>query len=165
MSFPYRLSKTEEIECEKHPCKCKVCGVAIEVVVACSYNVEHDPLKLLPLSTCNRCFDYITKTKRQVHQMFKACDKLVATRRGTKPEKLFEAEQKIFETLARITKDYATTVAAYYDCNFWWSEEFPQFFMTQPERAGDVLSNYMTTYKRDVVGPARAQQEMAGLNL
>jgi hypothetical protein len=47
----------ELLEIQEHPAKCKICGCKLVLKLASNYPPEKDPMKLIPLATCNRCFD------------------------------------------------------------------------------------------------------------
>lgn len=144
----------------KKECNCKLCHKAIVVEIDDAYAELGDYLKLIPMATCNRCADYVTRRNRLSGKIFKTCNVLIVASNTTKPAKLADAKRFAFDNLCILTKAYARVVADFYGCNYWWDEEFVRSLMESPGHAGTHLINYMTTYKRDVVGPARAQQEM-----
>ncbi len=137
--------------CVKQSCHCKACRKPIEVFVSSDYAEVGDHLGLLPMATCDRCYDYVTGKTDVVQKIFKVCADLMAARRGKEGDRLREANEKFFGILCGLSKRYARIVSSYYRSNYHWNEEFPKLFMDAPDRAGAALQNYMQTYRREIV--------------
>lgn len=42
---------------KQFPAKCKICKIDLTLSIADDYPAEKDPRNLIPMATCNRCFD------------------------------------------------------------------------------------------------------------
>lgn len=40
-----------------YPGKCRICGTRLMLQIDDAYDIEHDASKLIPMATCNPCFD------------------------------------------------------------------------------------------------------------
>jgi hypothetical protein len=136
-----------------HAVHCKMCKKPFSVEVADDYAALGDQFKLLPMACCNRCYDYVTGKRNVTKRIFEVCHELQLARISIRPDKRADKEKLFSETLAILTKKFGVIVSEYYNCNYFWGPEFVDQLFEFPDRAGTILNNYMTTYKRCVVDP------------
>ena len=57
----------------KHEAKCKICGKVLVLTIADDYPTGRDPLRLVPMATCNPCFDLRERRVKIETQIKKFC--------------------------------------------------------------------------------------------
>jgi hypothetical protein len=77
----------ELLEIQEVAGKCKICGCHLVLQLGTNYPQEKDPMKLIPMATCNRCYDLReqririeTNLKRLCHEL--AVEKMTDDKRA-----------------------------------------------------------------------------------
>lgn len=137
----------------KHATTCKVCKMPLTVEIDDSYAaLGGDPHNLIPLATCNRCFDYVTGKKEIRLRIIKLASELVFARDcrpGTKT--LTQIEGKARQTFRVLSQRYAKVVSNYWHRPYLWMEDFTEQLMATPDRIDAVLSGYEKLYREQHV--------------
>lgn len=129
----------------KHAVKCKLCKAPHVVETDDGYSELGDPFKLLPLFTCNPCYDRREKRVRLEKQMERWCRMLIL-----QPKMKGEERQTIRQGLLSATRKYAEIVALIYGADvIWWEEEFTNLMMERPEKVGVILAKYCSDVARN----------------
>ncbi len=66
----------EPMAMKEHEAKCKICGISITLDISLNYPIEKDPRKIIPMATCNRCFDLRERRIRLENRFKRACYQL-----------------------------------------------------------------------------------------
>lgn len=145
----------------KLPRPCKVCQrpmqleVWDDVVAECEKNTvtKRDFLgwlnRLVPMATCNRCFDMIAGKKAVMDRIYEAAGKLIS---GVDSK---EERAGIRLTLERETKRFSQIMAHYFQLeNAFWDVEFVDQICEQPMKVKTILSSYEQLLRRQMKGVA-----------
>ena len=113
---------------------CKICGKPLTLEIDDSYDSVADPFKLLPLATCNRCFDLRERQKRIADRLSNFIGLLLE-----KPS--VKSRNAIRPKLVSATRDYCDVLLTKYgkSANI-WDEAMVDALMDQPEKFKDVIN-------------------------
>lgn len=137
----------------KHATTCKVCKMPLTVEIDDAYAyLGGDPYKLIPLATCNRCFDYVIGKRSIRRSIIKLASELVLARNSmVKPATLKKLEAESKDTFDMLSQRYAKVVSNYWHRPYLWMEDFTEQLMATPDRIDAVLSGYEKLYREQHV--------------
>lgn len=144
---------------------CKVCAKPIEV----KFDALSEPqwkIQLLPLATCNHCFDMVAA--------FQAAESVIKGICGKMSNKLLlgEIDEKqrshYREALNVATKKYAVAVMRFHgkETRF-WTEDIPEFLLNNPQKWWPIMEAYRkeaaTAYGTPSLNPFEKPQKQTGI--
>lgn len=130
-----------------HAATCKICHKPLVIQVADDY--VGDPLKILPMATCNRCYDLRERRIRLEEALFKTCYGLVAN-----PKAKDSVRGAIHATLVELTKKYSQWFGEANNLSgHLWEEQFVDMLMAKPNETSRVLSEYRRVFSEAVHKP------------
>lgn len=138
--------------------KCKACKRDV-VASADSACPEAWVKQLLPMVTCNYCFDLKLQKDKAVALIQAGCVQLFqASSRTT------ELVTKVRETLTAGTKLYGRFLAEFYKAKTSvWSVEFVDMLIENPGRWQLILSHYRTNFRKEYCQPTPKPLQLAEL--
>ena len=120
--------------------KCRVCSIPLSLTIDDEYaSLETDPMGLIPLATCNRCYDYKCGRDRLEDRVGKACVMMLQhnIKKGS------DQWSKLREAIAITTRRYAELVQRHNRYReVLWSEDFVNILMERPEMWWKTMGNY-----------------------
>lgn len=126
--------------------KCKFCQVPLRLIVEPDYDlIGKDPLKLLPLASCDRCANYRVRRRLLVNRLKHCCELLA---RG----QVYEGEEmdEMTKTVEGMLKTFVHNLAYYRKVpEPDWDEALTAALMSKPERLGEVLSRVPTMFRQE----------------
>lgn len=135
-----------------HQCKCRLCLKPLTVEVDDSYGEHGDPFKLLPMATCNRCFDLRETRIRIESQVARASRMLIM-----QPKMDASIRNKIRDSLRIATQAYARYVADLNNSKVMaWNEDFVDLIMEKPDRSLTALTLYRNNRTKEIQEQRRA---------
>lgn len=123
------------------PAKCKICGRPLMLQTEASYTALGDAFKLVPLATCDRCYDLRETRLRQENAIMKGCRMLVEGKNISD-----DRREKINQGIRVLCKSLASTLTmtAGNGMSF-WDESFPQQLLENPGDAWTILRTFKKT--------------------
>lgn len=122
----------------KHAIKCKLCKAPHVIETDDSYSELGDPFKLLPLFTCNSCYDLREKRVGMERQIERWCRMLIL-----QPKMPATDRVAIKDGLLVVTRKYVEVIGQIYGAQrVWHDPEFVNLLMDRPERFGAIIANY-----------------------
>lgn len=112
--------------------------------------------KLLPMITCNRCYDLQERRIKAEVQIFRSTKLLRLLKKGSDPR------EKVLTALRMALTDYARWLADMHrQGEFHYSEETFDMIVEQPERCGLILKKYRETVRDIYLNTPSAQDHLA----
>ncbi len=110
-----------------------------------TYDTIGDPLKLLPMATCNRCYDLRDRANK-LHREFAAVCAKIEAYSGAIADR---ARAEFYATMESLTKAYADWIADFYARReIVWDPAFPQLLCEQPAKWIQILRNFRESYRK-----------------
>lgn len=126
--------------------KCKMCGKPLTLECDDSYQADHDPFKLIPLATCNRCADYRIERRAITFYIKRLCEQLIF-RYYTKIES--KDLELIKNALRDLLKKYMRCMAYYRLMPVpEWEEAILDDMIAKPRLFCDVLAQIPGMFKQ-----------------
>jgi hypothetical protein len=129
-----------------HAVNCKVCRKPFYVQVDESYDITGDPKKLLPMSTCNRCYDYVFSRRKAIELIFKKCSEFHSAKAGRNIDP--EIERKFHTSISNYASRFCDITEAYH------RRKEPEIrsgladdLIANPNQCDDVIKAYMTAFR------------------
>lgn len=124
---------------------CKVCKNTIILKIADDY--DSDVLKIVPLATCNDCYDILDQIRNCRNKIASWCNKLILFQ-GSKSEKAKTLRQTALEALHGLTREYAGlhTTQQHFQVVL-WDPEFSNIIMDRPTQWAQALNVYKSQAK------------------
>jgi|SRR5579872_3115650 len=138
--------------------KCRVCGIKLTVEAEDDYMAEgFDPMGLMKLLTCNRCYDYKTNRENIEDKIKQCCIVLIQAQ----IQKGSETWQRIRLIFISLTRRYAELVQRYnHYPTVLWDEDFSELLMDKPHLWWKIMANYRI-HARDNSRQHRRESEKA----
>lgn len=141
----------------KHALHCKFCKKPIIVEVDDSYSELGDPMKLLPMASCDRCADLRIK-RRQIEGKIKAAVMVIIQAQGKVSS---ESRAMIAEALRVQTQAYSRLIAEWHNMSgMAWDENIPEAIMEKPDKWANILGRLWKIFREEIMPEsiARAKQ-------
>lgn len=122
---------------------CKICGVALKVQFDASAEA-HWEAKLMPMASCDRCYDELDAFKRAEEMMVKLCGAVRNRKLISKKGVLDEEDDGMFrDAIEKTMRAYAYSVMALYRANvLFYSPDYVNLFMENPDKSYPMLVAY-----------------------
>lgn len=129
----------------KHPTNCKICHKPMLVEADEDYIAMGDPAKLLPLATCNRCYDLRDRRIRAESSIERQCYALAIVKRPVS-----DMVAKFTVSLTAATQAYVRWFCDFHNLTPWqncWSEDFVRMLIERPRNWHQILQNYRKQFR------------------
>jgi len=136
-----------------HGTNCKICHRPITVSVADGYDVVGDTLRLLPMATCDACYDYMAEWRKLRDAIHRLATMLISARASCGPSRLAVAEKECETALTTLTRKYSELVARRLRREAIWDAEFVRLIMDRPDMTHKILSDYGRLYEHQQAIP------------
>lgn len=119
---------------------CRVCRKVLVLKIADDY--DSDALKIVPMATCDECYDIIADIRTCRNSIASWCNKLI-TFYGIKNDKAKALREKALEGLRQLTREYAGLFATQQKFKvILWDPEFAAIIVEKPQQWGQALKVY-----------------------
>lgn len=123
--------------------QCRMCGKSLEA--RCSDEYRNDPYKLLPMLTCNRCYDFrddIRSAEQAIADVLVKINALrtASHRTGRQIDALDEKRQQ--DLLARQVARFTNVLARFHGVNLEVDPGLIENLWRLPQRGAELLSDY-----------------------
>lgn len=133
----------------KIPTRCAMCRKPLLVTVGEEYDIANDPKKLLPITHCNRCYNYRARKSWIENRVKKACLDICFVDPATIPA---QDKEKLRRALGQLLVNYSALMSEYFQTPDAYSDstlvdrllEKPQDW---PERLREVRRAYSSTHR------------------
>jgi hypothetical protein len=128
---------------------CKMCGRELSVKVDPGYADLGDPYSLLPLATCNRCYDYRDSRRKVLTDLLKLCTRLIEANALEPTEKMpqgriEQVRNALQESISIGFYKFAQVVCTYrrLEIPSWWKDCLTAL-QDHPAQASNALGTFM----------------------
>lgn len=124
------------------PATCRLCKKPLVLSIDDSYSDMGDALKLLPMATCNPCFDNREQRRKFGTEIEKSCWQLhsLATSKNPKAKTI---RPQIREALEASTRGYAKAFAQFHhSTSALWDGQFVEMLMEKPSQWRKTINLY-----------------------
>jgi hypothetical protein len=111
-----------------------MCGRILVVEVDQLY--DHDPIKLIPMATCNRCYDYRTARVALEESIARVCGLVAAAIYS------HHDTSKLHSKLVELTRKLAACVCDFHLVADQWDVAFPDMLSEKPSSCNIVMRDY-----------------------
>jgi hypothetical protein len=127
-----------------HATHCKFCHKPITIEISDEYEVNNDPLKILPLASCNRCAD-IRVERRRLEDKVRVTAMTLAM---AGKHRTAEVAAKTRTVIEKLLKDYANLICRWhYLSGMTWDDAAVDTVMEHPDKWPDVLKTLWQIFR------------------
>lgn len=124
---------------------CKFCKKPITLTIDDNYDAIGDPLKLLPLASCNHCADLRVARRSLEKKLSVICNEMIFSSKKADAA----SKERSRTALTHWTKEYSKLIARWNNSEgMLWDEEVVNQMLEHPETCNEVLSRLWTMFNQ-----------------
>ena len=132
----------------KVPAKCKICSKPLVLEIDDDYAEVGDPNNLIPMATCNKCFDIREDILKYQKFILNWCSRVMTVPQKGRQQKLETCRQAIYSS----SKKFCAAVARSHNANSdLWSVDIVDLLVDNPDRAGAILGKFRHEFPKMLI--------------